>query len=239
MALPLKNAKKCWICGSPASTGEHIVKASILKDLFGAVCQNKPLIHRDAKHRKRHLQSINSRLLKLHVLCDTCNNAATQPFDRAWDGFWSYLSTNRKSLHNGNKVRFYRVFGRQHSRRKLLDLHLYAVKLFGCVAAEFSIPLDLEGLSHAIRHRQPHRDIYMAIGKRMWLMNHMMVGLSDVNTIKVNDQCVFAVWGMQLDAWEMQFVYAIPTETHREGLKDAWNPMTRRWVRLKNLLPPE
>ena len=41
----------------------------------------------------------------------------------------------------------------------MIDLHLYAVKLFGCVAAQFSMPLDIARMADAIKQRRPFSNI--------------------------------------------------------------------------------
>jgi hypothetical protein len=40
-----------WICGSPADSGEHVVKRSDLKSLVGVVSQSDPLYIHTAKRR--------------------------------------------------------------------------------------------------------------------------------------------------------------------------------------------
>src|ERR1700688_1280572 len=114
----------CWICGSEASSGEHLVKESTLKDLFGEVNQRKPLYYSNARIKNRRLQSTDSKFIKLRVLCGKCNSSTTQPLDRAWDEFLTFLRINGDSLNTGSVLRFYRVFA-HNARRKMLNLHLY------------------------------------------------------------------------------------------------------------------
>lgn len=223
----------CWICGADAMTGEHIVKASTMRDLFGEVTQQRPLYHSSARRRNRRLQSINSKLLKLDVLCAPCNNSLTQPFDRAWDVFWTYLNENGHSLSTGNFVRFYRVFNYQ-ARREAVNLHLYVVKLFGCVAASFSIPLDIVGMADAIKHGRPYQNVYIGVGKQTWLPSAKFAGPSDVDTIPdAANKCLFAVWFLTIGEWNFQFIYATPGQK-RDGMVDTWNPLQSRRIRLKD-----
>jgi hypothetical protein len=221
----------CWICGATAVSGEHLPKASTLRDLFGEVTQPRPLFHSNARTRNRRLQSVDSEYVKLRVLCNECNSGLTQPFDRAWDSLWTYLSTNWASLETGSCIRRYRLFPVE-PRSKMIDLHLYAVKLFGCVAAEFEIPMDIGGMANAIKKRRPYPRIYLGIGKRDWLPELKMAGPSDVSVIRDEGtgRCVFAVFLLTIGDWEFQFIYAEPGQ-QREGLKDTWNPVCARRTR--------
>ena len=83
---------KCWICGAEnASTREHRSKASDLKALFGTPTQAAPLyFHADAHKGKPPRRSVRVGSLKAdilkyaHRICADCNNARTQPHDKAW-----------------------------------------------------------------------------------------------------------------------------------------------------------
>lgn len=225
----------CWICGAPATSGEHLPKASNLCELFGEVTQQRPLFHNSARRRNRRLQSVDSTHIKLRVLCDRCNSSVTQPFDRAWDVFWDYLSQNRASLDTGSVIRRNRLF-RFRARARMIDLHLYAVKLFGCVAAQFSMPLDIARMADAIKQRRPFSNIYVGVGKRDWLPGITLAGPSDVNSLNDDKgRCVFAAWFLAIGAWEFQFIYSEPGQ-RRDGLIDTWNPVSTlctRQIRLK------
>jgi hypothetical protein len=89
---------KCWICGAEATSGEHLLKESTLKELFGEVSQQKLLYHSSARKKNKHLQSTNSELVKLRVLCAQCNSSRTQQSDLAWDTFIAYLNKIKARL---------------------------------------------------------------------------------------------------------------------------------------------
>lgn len=222
---------QCWICGSEATTGEHLPKASTMRDMFGEVTQQKPIYHSSAHRKNKPMQSINSRLVKLRVLCASCNSSKTQPFDRAWDAFWAYLNENGPVFVTGSVIRFYRVFG-YFARREMLNLHLYAVKLFGCVAAEFAIPLDLAGMANAVTRKEPYSNIYVGLGRRTWLKSLTFVGPSDVDAKVDGNRCVSAVWFLTIGEWNFQFIYAVPGQK-LDGISDIWNPIRTRRIRLK------
>jgi hypothetical protein len=124
----------------------------------------------------------------------------------------------------------------------MIDLHLYVVKMFGCVAADFEIPVDVNGMAEAIRQRRPYPNVYLGVGKRTWLPHLHIAGPSDVEAVidKNTGRCVFAVWFLIVGAWQFQFIYSVPGE-QREGLRNTWNPIAgkrTRQIRLKRFDAP-
>lgn len=230
---------KCWICNTnEATSGEHLVKASILRSIFGEVSQAKPLFHSSARRRNRRMQSIDSKLVKLKVLCGDCNSSKTQKMDQAFDEFLRFLERNASNLRMGSKIRLNRVY-RLASRKRARDLHLYFVKLFGCVIAEKSIVIDTAPLAKAICVGRVFPSIHVGVGKVGRESLRKMAGVSNVETIvdAVSGVCVYAVWILTLGQWEFQFVYAAAGEK-REGLVNAWNPSLARRIVLKSFTPP-
>ena len=41
----------CWICGSSAQTGEHLIKASDMRSIFGHIRQSRPVYLHSASQR--------------------------------------------------------------------------------------------------------------------------------------------------------------------------------------------
>lgn len=231
----VKLTNSCWICGSPANSGEHIPKASNLKDLFGNVTQQKPLYFNSKGLKNKPLQSINSTLLKLRVLCSACNNSRTQNSDLAWDEFNSFLTKNSKCLKPLSKISFNKVY-KYNSRKKALSFHLYAVKLFGCIASEFGLQLDLIELANSILRNKPNQYVYIAVGPRNWRSDIRLSGPSDLIVKKSSDgNVVAAVWFLVNGFWQYQFIYAIPG-VGIAGLASAWNPKLGNRFNLKTFL---
>jgi hypothetical protein len=89
----------CWWCQTrPATTGEHKYKAADLTRLMG----DDYLIWGDDSGRiheirgKSGIKRDRYKVVKFpKSMCDTCNNARSQPFDRAYDVFSDYLYTHR------------------------------------------------------------------------------------------------------------------------------------------------
>lgn len=225
-------AIKCWICGEPATTGEHIPKASALRDLFGVVTQDRPLYYSADRVRNKRLQSIDSSRLKLKTLCAECNSNKTQPMDRAWDRLMNYLEVNTNQLSTNSRIRRYRLFP-YHSREQMLQLHLYFVKLFGCVISAMSAPLNIGSFAEAINRRHAHPNVYVGLGKRSWLPELKFAGPSDLHCDLDGANCVFSVWSLDVGAWQFQIMYAADGQA-REGLVNAWNPLRSYAIVLKD-----
>src|SRR5687768_15532036 len=90
-----ETAIPCWICGQPATTGEHRFKASDLRSTFPKTSQSEPLRLNSAIIKNRRVGSVRSDILKFpNSLCHDCNTTRTQPYDRAWELLSSELRNN-------------------------------------------------------------------------------------------------------------------------------------------------
>lgn len=77
---------QCWICGKDADSGEHLIKASDLKMIFGKVRQDKPLYMHTNAQRNIRVAGLQSNKLKYEkVMCRDCNSGRTQASDKAWE----------------------------------------------------------------------------------------------------------------------------------------------------------
>ena len=136
----------CWMCGSPADSGEHRLKKADLVRAYGKgpySGPSAPLHFRDGKSTP--LQGPNSRVVKYsHSICQACNNAATQPYDRAYDVLLGWLRSNECDVLRKRLINFEEVYGSDFQSGQL-DLFKYFVKSFGCrlVDAEQGVPQDL------------------------------------------------------------------------------------------------
>lgn len=79
--------EECCLCGSTENlTGEHKIKASALREIFGRDAM--VIGHFDGASAPRLAQGPKSSVLHFGVrLCGDCNSTRTQPADRAFDGF--------------------------------------------------------------------------------------------------------------------------------------------------------
>lgn len=223
----------CWICGCKADSGEHIPKSSTLSNIFKHVSQSQPLYLSSESYRNRPLQSINSKLVKFKVICSKCNNSLTQPADKAWDALLTYVSKNIHSKDVGSVLPLHKVFP-TNRKQQLINLHHYFIKLFGCVAAQFNIAIDLPGLASSLKSNGISELIHIGISRRDWLNNLTYAGPSDMHTISdTNGQVIAAVWFLTIDKVVFQLVYCSPSFSIT-GLRNTWNPSKGKNLRLKS-----
>ena len=216
---------KCWICGGDGTTGEHKIKRSDLRSLFPAPTQAKPLYFHEGEMRNRRIGSFDAKVLKSPSrICPNCNNALTQPHDRAWEQMSSSLRDRSPSISPGMIVRANRIFP-YDTARQMCNLHLYFVKLFGCQIAESDTPIGLLEFSKAIRNNKPHPHIYLKFGRGPRIGQQMAAGGSDIRTeIKVRDgSCAFAAWFYYIGDVAVNVMFAADGED-RQGLVGAWHP---------------
>ena len=129
---------KCWICGNPADSREHGPKASDLKMLFPKVSQQSPIYTKNKEGKIIRIGSLNSDKLKWdNKLCHTCNTTRTQRYDLAWQALSTYLQEESNRLKT--EINFVDIFP-EPSNNSMLDVHLYFVKMFGCIVVEHIIP---------------------------------------------------------------------------------------------------
>lgn len=136
----------CWICGKPADSGEHRIKQSDMRILFGVNIKNELLLFTD-ENKVSPLQSYNSRFLKSKVLCKICNSTKTQPYDMAYEKFIQYVTQNKKEIIYKRFIDFSRVYGDTWEREQV-NLYKYFVKSFGTRLVHYNkpIPADMIGL---------------------------------------------------------------------------------------------
>lgn len=184
----------CWICGAEGTTGEHLVKASDLRSFFGAFSQKSPLYFHTKGKKNIPVGSLKSDRFKSKAkICNTCNSATTQPYDEAWRQFSTYLRANFSQLRKSGRIDLSKVFPGS-TRKSLLYVHLYFVKLFGCLIVEHQVPIDISPFATALKTATPHKDIYLAFGPNQYPPKHKFAGLTPVEAVNKNGAAVFATW---------------------------------------------
>lgn len=215
---------KCWICGAEANSGEHRVKASDLRSIFGHVRQERPVFYHTAARRNLPVKGINAGILKsVARICERCNNDRTQDHDRAWEHLSKYLRA-QSPLIPGDPINLLRVFpGR--IRASMLNVHLFFVKIFGCLIVENAMPIDSSPFSRSLVERTAHPYVHLAISPHTDGLAAGTAGYSDFSTAQILDEVFFASWMYVLDHFSMRVMYAKPSE-RRDGLIDSWHPST-------------
>jgi len=213
----------CWICGAVADSAEHLLKASDLRGLFGTVSQSHPLyLHSDAARNVPKRTIKDPAFKSKALLCADCNNAKSQPYDRAWERLSDDLR-RRDSLRPGQLIKINKVFKRP-AKEALLDTHLYFVKLFGCRIVENKIPIDVRPFAEAFLQRRAHPHVFIAIGPTVFgAQGRRIAGWSEVHGHNVHGRCVFASWFYHVADVAVSIMYAEPDQ-RRVGLTHAWHP---------------
>jgi len=107
----------------------------------------------------------------------------------------------------------------------MLNVHLYFVKIFGCLIAENGLPINIEEFSRAILNVAAHPRVHLAISALVYDLPCASVGYSNLSLAKLDGRTVYAIWFLTLDKFAVRIIYAEPNE-RRRGLCDAWHPST-------------
>jgi hypothetical protein len=136
----------CWWCGNTADSREHKVKRSDLVREYGKPPYRgqRTLTHFTSTGR-RDFQGPGSGLVKFgRSLCAACNNARSQPFDRAWDRVGAYLDENEATILATRRLDFQAVFGAAWEAA-IADVSRYLVKHLVCrIVDELPGPVRLD-----------------------------------------------------------------------------------------------
>lgn len=213
---------RCWICGAEADTGEHMIKVSDLRDLFGHTTTKTPLYRKVNRERPEIVQGASSPKLKFQTrLCAYCNNARTQQHDKSWEALATLLRNRAVPIKPGEVVRPAAAFT-GGLRAGLLGVHLYFCKLTGCLVRDGGVPLDTDSLAKAIQENTPHPNIYLGFlavtSKR--LQNWAIV--TPVQTMFMGGKLVGAQWFYFVGRVGVHITYA--THIHRPDRANLWHP---------------
>jgi hypothetical protein len=224
-AAPADPTPLCWICKTNAAdSGEHKTKRSDLLAVLGSPTQTVPHFYHDLHRRNTPVGSLDAKILKSPVrICARCNNARTQPHDFAWEKMSDRLRSRRLKV--GQLVRANRIFP-SFTKREMTNVHLFFLKLFGCMLAEakangHDVPVDIEPFSRAIMSGRPHPEVHLQFGRCDGI-----VGRTNLHCVKTDPgQSVLAAWLYELDtiAVNVMFVQAGRFEYRR----DLWHPHSR------------
>jgi hypothetical protein len=219
-----KAAPLCWICNrNEANSGEHKTKRSDLLAVLGNPTQEAPFFYSDLKKANRPVKSLKADILKSPVrICADCNTARTQPHDRAWEHMSDRLRSRR--LNVGQWVRANRIFP-NNARTEMTNVHLYFVKLFGCMLCEakangYDVPIDITPFSTAIMSNRPHPEVYLQFGK-----HDGSVGRTNLECWTTDRGSVLAGWLYELRTIAVSVMFAQAGKW--EPTPNNWHPLAR------------
>jgi hypothetical protein len=192
--------------------------------VLGTPSQEKPFFYHDLHKANRAVGSLDAKILKSPVrICAHCNHARTQPHDRAWEAMSDRLRSRRLAV--GQCVRCNSVF-RHFTKREMLNVHLYFLKLFGCMLAEakangHDIPIDIDAFSTAIMSGRPHAEVHLQFGK-----HDGIIGRSNLHVWKTDPgESVLGAWLYELDTIAVSVLYVQAGKF--EHRRDLWHPRSR------------
>ena len=215
---------QCWICGGNADSGEHIIKVSDLKMIFGKVKQEKPIYMHTKDRRNQRVAGLSSDKLKYgRVMCRDCNSSRTQKSDLAWAQLSTALRALKPAITEGQRFRLAKVFPGSVSE-KMTQVQLFFVKQLGCLIKENDIPIDIEGFSRAVISGRAHPDIYLRFLTGLQENNIRLVSRSPVQVASQNGKVMVASFIYMIDRVAVSVIY-IGSENLKAGYKGAFHPL--------------
>ncbi|MPV50104.1 hypothetical protein GCG21_08805 [Pseudactinotalea sp. HY160] len=141
MTKRAETLRPCWWCGDVADTEEHKFKRSDLRRVAGASGSPQD-VYKSSPTYTGTLKSLSkgSEIRWAKNLCAQCNNARSQPFDRAYDEFVNYVVENMDVLSGRDVLDWADVYGADWAQ-KVADMSRYLVKQFGCQLATSNLPV--------------------------------------------------------------------------------------------------
>lgn len=213
----------CWICGAPADSAEHMVKASDFRSVFGHVNQRTPVYRHSLGDANRPVRGVNVAPLKFQrSLCQACNNARTQPHDQAWEAFLVHFRGLRPGPRPGDAVRMGRVYPDSLSE-SAVSLHLYFLKQLGCHSLQNSVPIPVNQLAACILSGHPHpcvRLIFVSVAPGS---SKYRIQVGDISTLNRSGRAVSAVWHYRVEELGVFVSYVEPGQV-RLTRDRGWHP---------------
>jgi hypothetical protein len=228
------NTNLCWICnGNAATTGEHTIKRSDLAAIFGHTTQENPLYFHQSQKPSKKVGSLDAKLLKMpNQLCNQCNSNRTQPHDKAWEHMSDWL--RKRPIDVGQFLHSNKIFP-YDTRTEMTKVHLYFVKLFGCMLFEartngINVPIHLQPFSDAIMNNRPHPEVFLEFGR-----GDGTIGGSQLVCWKSEIGSMLAGCFLQLDSIAVKMMFA--QSGALENNHNLWHPLsptTSKRFRFKN-----
>jgi hypothetical protein len=219
-AVPEPDVAKCWICRlHQANAGEHMIKQSDLRAIFGNA-RNQRFYFHDLERPNRQVQSLGSKLLHSPILiCADCNTTRTQPHDRAWERMAAWLRNRRPPIRVGGFVRGNRIF-RHDTKRDMRNVHLYFLKQLGGLILESkgAIPIDVTPIADSIMNNRAHPEVYLQFGKGDGTVGRL------VKCLQLETGHVLACLFYRVGVLTVNVVFA-QSGGGWETLSTAWHPL--------------
>lgn len=143
-AFRLPRSESCWWCGDAATTEEHRIKASTLRRVARADngTAEPGNVFKKSSDYEGPLRTLNkgSQVRWRRNLCANCNNSRSQPFDRAYDVFETFIVSRFRTLAEQPNLDWRDVYG-DDWRAGATALGRYFAKQLGCMLATYDLPV--------------------------------------------------------------------------------------------------
>ena len=225
---------ECWICGDKGDSGEHLTKASDFNLIFPEVSQGKPVYLHNSERTNLLIRSKKSKHLKSKALiCRNCNNSLTQQHDRSWERLSTYIYENWERVSKTNKVQLKKIFPGT-SAESSKNIHLYFLKLFGCLLEETGHNDLASELAQCILTNEMHENVELFFFNTM---SCSMVGISDLEVTYDNEHKYIARahWIYSLGECSVKVRY-LDTRSKDLERRSGWYPGRKtRTIRLHKI----
>lgn len=184
----LEGESECWMCGSLADSAEHKLKKSDIVRAHGSgPYKGREELAYVVAGSQKLVQGANSSALKYPKnLCSNCNNAKSQPWDRAYDKLIGWIFENEAEVLRKRFIDFSQIFGSDFEDGQR-HLYKYYAKSFGCrlVDAGAAVPHDVLQLFD-LRHFQTALGITFSVNEDVLILPKAsrdgFIGQSDLDS---------------------------------------------------------
>ena len=200
---------KCWICQTnDADSGEHSIKKSDLKALYPNTTQDSPINHSRNGVKKRPIRSIKSKAFKYEkVICEDCNNSKTQAYDETWEVLHKYLSGHWSEIIKNDGFYLDKIF-QCETEKKMKNVQLFFIKLFGCKIKQSGKSNALSDLSKSLLMSEEHPNVYISFrDSANELKNNHSVN-SDVQVYKEHGKLKYMHWFYTVGKITVDLIYS-------------------------------
>jgi hypothetical protein len=222
---------KCWIYNSDKKlTREHFPKKADTRSYM----QAGRLYRHSANRRNEIIQGPGSERLTLGApMCALCNNTLTQPHDRAWDALRDHLLADWPAIVAAGEFDLRSIYSTDWVLRAM-ELHLYFLKVLGCVIVEQRIPIPIEPLRNALLSGSAHPCMYLVFSDSHPLncsTPRRMMGPEDMHAMVDRESGVahMAYWRYTLQPVSVRICFVAPEFPDRPILA-AWRPLAANSV---------
>lgn len=247
---------ECCLCGSPENlTGEHKIKASALRRIFGK--EAMVIGHFDGASAPRLAQGPKSNALHFDArLCGDCNAADTQPADREFDRFHEHVAARFAAADSeADTEQLFPVEHYPEGSQEALNVFRYFAKLLSCQIANCGGPrlptvaafalgrIDFNPIKLLIKADSTYQDFTQVseelsafAGHGGLVMNHSRSSgeLTGFHSTLTLGPIQYVYWvefngsvSADLEASDPQF-FAFTREAFREGLETPLSDHQRR-----------